>query len=1041
MENRQSGNKEKGKEGGPVLIILVLLLCAGGMLWLGSLYYKNEKAELRTEAQKILTASARQKEAQVTRWWRERTGDGKAIMKNPILLSSIERFIRDRTKESRKDVEVWLTTLYHEGGYSDVALIDTKLRPLIFLGADQATLGEQGKDRVRMALESGQIIMSDFHETPEYPGIHLDLVIPLPGRISLNSGSGGARFSSALFFRLDPSKDLLPFLGEQPTLTGTIETIIVRNEGGMAVVMHRPGRDDGGTTISRPVDSPKSEVEHQVLHRAEGVTEGRDYRGIPVLAAIRHIPDSSWFIVSKVDQSDVYRPLEGRIRLIIAISGLLIIVIALAIIVLTNRQTSRFYRQQYEEEVKHQGRVARFDYLTRYAHDMILLCDATGNILDVNERALTVYGYSRSEFLALNAYDLRAPMALPATLPSLNDIEEQGGLTFSAHHQKKDRTPFPVEISARVFETEGQKFTYSIIRDVSGRKKIEDTLREREKQYRTFLDSMSDMAFMKDDLFRHLMANRPLLAYFGKPEEEVLGKTDFELMPQEAAKGCRETDIRVLSAEDILVEEEEVGDRIYETRKFPVVLENGRRGIGGYIRDITIRKRALHGLEESEERFRAITETTASAVFTVQKSKFQYINPAFETITGYIFDDLKNLDFWDIIFPEDREETKARGIARQRGEDVPRRYEFRVTTKDGSVRWVDFSASFVHITGIPTILGTAIDITERKTAETELRNSEEKYRLLVQNASEAIIVAQEGFIKFANPKMAEISGYTVDELTSRSFTDFIHPEDRAMVASKHYSRLGGVERESYMFRAINRSNEMKWLEIHVVPFFWSGAPATLNFLTDITDRKDSEQALMESFENLHHMTEGIIEALARTTETRDPYTAGHQRRVAELAVAISRELNMTDGEVEGIRVAALLHDVGKIAVPAEILSKPGRLSDYEFSILKIHSRAGYDIVKDINFPWPVSTVILQHHERLDGSGYPGGISGDEIIREARILGVADVVESMASHRPYRPALGIDAALKEITAFRGIYYDPKVVDACVRLLTEKMFAFQ
>ena len=192
---------------------------------------------------------------------------------------------------------------------------------------------------------------------------------------------------------------------------------------------------------------------------------------------------------------------------------------------------------------------------------------------------------------------------------------------------------------------------------------------------------------------------------------------------------------------------------------------------------------------------------------------------------------------------------------------------------------------------------------------------------------------------------------------------------------------------------------------------------------------------------LQKTTEGIIHALSLTVESRDPYTARHQRRVTKLACAIAKEMSLPEWRIEAIRIAGLLHDVGKIAVPAEILSKPGKLSQYEFSIIKTHPEVGYEILKEIEFDWPVTQVILQHHERLDGSGYPAGLSGKDIILEARVLGVADVVEAMSSHRPYRPALGSDIALEEISKERDILYDPEVVDACLKLFTEKGFKFE
>ncbi len=191
----------------------------------------------------------------------------------------------------------------------------------------------------------------------------------------------------------------------------------------------------------------------------------------------------------------------------------------------------------------------------------------------------------------------------------------------------------------------------------------------------------------------------------------------------------------------------------------------------------------------------------------------------------------------------------------------------------------------------------------------------------------------------------------------------------------------------------------------------------------------------KSTDALRRNLEATIDAIAATVESRDPYTAGHQRRVAQLGVAIARELGLPEEQVHGIQLAATIHDLGKIQIPAEILSKPGKLSDIEFMLVQTHPKAGYNILKDVKFPWPIPDIVLQHHERQDGSGYPQGLKGDQILLESKIIAVADVVEAIASNRPYRPALGIDVALQEIERNRGEKYDAKVVDACIKLFRE------
>lgn len=330
-------------------------------------------------------------------------------------------------------------------------------------------------------------------------------------------------------------------------------------------------------------------------------------------------------------------------------------------------------------------------------------------------------------------------------------------------------------------------------------------------------------------------------------------------------------------------------------------------------------------------------------------------------------------------------------------------------------------------------------MTELAGVNLALRESEEKYRLVVDNAAEAILIAQQGLIQFANPGCSRLIGYSEEELLSRPFAEFVHPEDRDLLIERHRMRSAGQQvPDVYPFRIVTREGTVKWVEIHAVVITWQKRPATLNFFSDITERKQSGEALAVSLERLRKTLGGTVQAIAMVVETRDPYTAGHQRRVADLAHAIGAAMGLDEDRIEGLRMAGQIHDIGKISVPAEILSKPCTLSPIEFGLIKVHPQAGYDILRGIDFPWPIDQIILQHHERMDGTGYPEGLKGGEILLMARILTVADVVEAMAFHRPYRPGFGIDVALEEIASGKGVLYDPDAVEACVRLFREQRY---
>ena len=328
----------------------------------------------------------------------------------------------------------------------------------------------------------------------------------------------------------------------------------------------------------------------------------------------------------------------------------------------------------------------------------------------------------------------------------------------------------------------------------------------------------------------------------------------------------------------------------------------------------------------------------------------------------------------------------------------------------------------------------------------DLRQSEERYRRLAENAQDLIyryhFTPSPGF-DYVSPAATEITGYTPAEHYADPDLGFklVHPDDRPKLEA--YFQGEGAFEEPITLRWVRKDGVVIWTEQRNVPIYDDAGNlvAIEGIARDVTERKRAEEELRQSYEKLRVALGGTIAVLTSVVEIRDPYTAGHQQRVAELACAIANDLGLAEEHIEGIRMAGLIHDLGKINVPAEILSKPSRLNDFEWGMIKMHPQVGYDILKTVEFPWPVAQTVLQHHERLDGSGYPQGLTGKDILMKARILAVADVVEAMASFRPYRPARGLDKALEEISQNRGILYDAEVVDACLKLFTEDGFEFE
>jgi len=335
------------------------------------------------------------------------------------------------------------------------------------------------------------------------------------------------------------------------------------------------------------------------------------------------------------------------------------------------------------------------------------------------------------------------------------------------------------------------------------------------------------------------------------------------------------------------------------------------------------------------------------------------------------------------------------------------------------------------------LIGAILDITDLRLAEKALRENEEQYRMVVENAKEAIIVEQDMNVVFVNNAGVDMIKYSEKILQPKPFIDFIHPDDRNMIVDHHIRRLKGEGVPSvYSFRILSQDGTVKWVELNAAVIKWKERPAILSFLKDITEHKLAEVKLNQTLESLQKAFCATIQVMVSAVEMKDPYTAGHQLRSANLACAIATEMGLSQDKIDGIRMAGSIHDIGKLSIPAEILSKPSKLTNLEFLMIKEHAQIGYEMLKDVESPWPLAQIVYQHHERMNGSGYPRKLKGDEILMEARIMAVADVVEAMASHRPYRASLGIEVALEEIEKNKGTFYDDNVADACLRLFREK-----
>jgi PAS domain S-box-containing protein/putative nucleotidyltransferase with HDIG domain len=438
-----------------------------------------------------------------------------------------------------------------------------------------------------------------------------------------------------------------------------------------------------------------------------------------------------------------------------------------------------------------------------------------------------------------------------------------------------------------------------------------------------------------------------------------------------------------------------------------------------------------------------ISTMADSLILLDREGNIATVNKATLDLSGYGKDELKGKSV-EIFFGE--KDFKSTLLDKAiKGESI-RNYEFDFKAKTGDKIPVIFSSSAMmdEAGGMAGIVCIVKDITERRLAEENVKNIKDELEIILDSVPAIIFYKDiEGRIIRANKALADslkmpikdIVGKTTEELFPKEQAENMKKGDKEVIIS------GKLKRN--IIQPYTTPDGIRWLIIDKIPYKDKKGKITgiIGLAKDITVQRKSEQELQQTYQRLKKTMDAAIDTMSRTIEVKDPYTAGHQRRVSQLATAIAKELHLSKDKVEGIRIASLIHDIGKIGLPIEILSKPTRLNDIEFSLIKGHSQIGYDILKSIDFSYPVAQIVLQHHERLNGSGYPNNLKGDKILLEALIIGVADVVEAMSSYRPYRPALGIDKALEEISKNKGILYDPKAVDICLKLFKEKGFEFE
>ncbi len=735
-------------------------------------------------------------------------------------------------------------------------------------------------------------------------------------------------------------------------------------------------------------------------------------------------------------------------------------------------------RQQSEMALKESEK--RYRLLAENASDVIWIMNMDLRPTYVSPSVVALRGYTPEETTAQTLKEMLTPLSLDSAMKAWTEEQAVEGKALRDLHRSrvlqleincKNGSTVWTEVKANFLRDSGGKAIgiLGVVRDITARRQAQQSLEESEKRYRLLADNVSDIIWTVDMKLRLTYVSPSLTRLRGFTTEEALAAPVEEAFTSESALAAKKAIKELLEANTVMTGQGERrtstvelemkckgGSTIWTETRLSLVTGMDGRPVGfiGITRDISERRKAELGLQESEKRYRLLAENVSDVIWVTDLHlRPTYISPSIERLLGYTADEAKSSGMDKMVTRESAHQAtegmaKTLSLIKKDPKKVlkPGNVELEFRRKDGSAIWVDTTVTVVRdASGQPVeLMGVLHDITGRKKSEKALSENEGRFRSLVETTSDWVWEVNEKFVyTYVSRKIRDILGYEPEEVVGKAPVDLMPLKEANRVARVFDNAL--TQKKPFAFVenvCLHKDGRKVVLETSGVPFFDANGNVCgfRGIDRDVTERKRTEEEAQESFRKLQRTVEGTIQAIALTVETRDPYTAGHQRRVTKLAYAISREMGLPNDQIQRVRIAGLLHDLGKIFIPTEILSKPGQLSEVEFAIIKSHPQAGYEILKNIEFPWPIADIVIQHHERMNGSGYPAGLKDEEIVMEARILTVADVVEAMSSHRPYRPALGLDKALKEIVNNKGVFYDASVVEACMRVFSGGAFKF-
>lgn len=692
----------------------------------------------------------------------------------------------------------------------------------------------------------------------------------------------------------------------------------------------------------------------------------------------------------------------------------------------------------------------------------VIYQNADGRIVSANPAAERMLGLTRTEMLSRtsetpewNVIDEDAnpmPGSEHPTMVALRTGEQVGPRVLGVYNAQKNDHVW-LSVCATPLFNKGETTpsqVYVVMNDITNEHRAQENY---QLLFREMLDGFALHEIILDDAgkpvnYRYLAINPAFERMTGLVSSELIGKTVLEIMPDTEQYWIDTYGNVALTGEPVKFQNYSSSlDKYFTVTAYrPAPMQ-----FACTFSDITAQVRAQIEIKRAQQRAEQLAHicdiAPSSIIIFSEEGDILYTNEFTARLHDYSKSELLNMRAQDLTgSPDNKSYLADVARIREQGEIIRKRMAFK---RDGSRISMLVYAKQIEWEGQPAILSIGTELTAQLKAEKNLQHSLEQNRRILDNLQDGFYQADlDGNFMMLNPRMAEMFGYLTVEQMLPTSAKLLYADlsDRVAMFEK-LKEKGRVT--SHVCECRRRDGSSMWVSMHVQYLRDDAGEiiGTEGLIRDITDWRKMEQeidlqhkSLIASNEVLKQRLEQSINAISMIGELRDVYTAGHQKRVRQLACEIGRRCGMSEEAIANLSYGALIHDIGKIKIASDILNKPGKITSLEYQILQTHAEYSYNIVREIDLPQEILTMIHQHHERLDGSGYPNQLVGDQIILESRILAVADVVEAMTSHRPYRPALGIDAALAEILSGRGTKYDPVIVDFCVKLFREEGFAF-